>query len=164
MNEQDKIAFSVVGQALPAGSKTSFPVLDKQGNPIRSKTGRLITRAKNSNPKTEDWMGRIAQRAREVYAGPLLLGALRLTLVFVRARPKGHFGTGKNEGNLKGSAPAHPTTQPDLVKLARAVEDSLVKILFVDDSQIVEHHLRKIWGEYYHLDITLETLGRQQDG
>ncbi len=157
-----KIEFTVVGKALPAGSKTSFPVLDGAGNPVRAKTGRIITRAKHANPKTADWMHQIGQRAREVYSGELLIGPLRLTLMFVRVRPQNHFGTGKNAGLLKASAPLYPTTRPDVEKLARAVSDALSKVIWIDDSQVVEEHLHKIWGDFCHVKITVQTLGEQQ--
>ncbi len=158
----EPIKFTVVGEALPAGSKNSFPVLDKKGNPIRTKSGRILTRVKHSNPNTPEWMRRVAEKSREVYTGPLLEGPLRLTLVFVRVRPKGHYGTGRNADKLKPSAPEFPTTRPDTLKLGRAVEDALTGILWKDDSQVVRHYLAKDWGDYYHVVVEIESLEAAQ--
>ena len=48
-----------------------------------------------------------------------------LQACFWLPRPKGHFGTGKNAGKLKKSAPLYCSTKPDLDKLLRAVCDAL---------------------------------------
>jgi Holliday junction resolvase RusA-like endonuclease len=45
--------------------------------------------------------------------------------VFYLPRPGGHFGTGRNAGLVKNSAPLWPAVKPDLDKLERAVFDSL---------------------------------------
>ena len=48
-----------------------------------------------------------------------------LDLLFRFPRPRSHFGTGRNAGQLKPSAPFYVRTRPDLDKLARAVGDAL---------------------------------------
>lgn len=92
----EPITFTVYGEARPAGSKQSYPVLDGKGEPVRTKTGRILTRAKHSNPKTGDWMQQVAKVAREEYQGEPLLGPVSLTLCFYRPRPASHYGTGRN--------------------------------------------------------------------
>ncbi len=152
------IEFDVVGEALPAGSKATFPVLDKQGGLVRTKTGRILTRAKHANPKTADWMAAVAQQARKVYTGELLAGPIRLELWFYKPRPNDQYGTGRNAGKLKASAPEYPTKRPDVVKLARAVEDALTGVLWKDDSQGVTVCLHKRWGSHYHVRVIVKTL------
>lgn len=59
-------------------------------------------------------------------------------VTFTFARPGSHFGTGRNAGILKDSAPAHFTGTPDIDKALRAVLDSLVEGGAVhDDRQVV---------------------------
>jgi Holliday junction resolvase RusA-like endonuclease len=57
--------------------------------------------------------------------------AIRLVITFVLPRP--------------ASAPKRrfPITRPDLDKLTRAVKDSLTKVAYYDDSQVVELHCIK---------------------
>jgi len=60
-------------------------------------------------------------------------------MVFVLNRPKAHYGTGKNARMLKPSAPTEPTVKPDLIKMARAVEDAMSGIVYKDDSQVCKY-------------------------
>jgi Holliday junction resolvase RusA-like endonuclease len=154
------IHFTVHGTPRPAGSKQSFPVINRAtGDPVRAKaTGRIITRTKHDNPATKDWMDKVANIAREHYDGTLLEGPLRLALLFKRTRPRSHYGTGRNAGKLKASAPEYPTTRPDTVKLTRAIEDALTKVIWRDDSQVVDHHLLKRYGDSDCVEVTIEAL------
>lgn len=88
----------------------------------------------------------IAQAAGEVYNGDLLCGAIELSCVMHFARPKSHYGTGRNAGRLKASAPARHTQAPDAGKVMRAVEDSLTGVVYRDDRQICRYgRVEKIW-------------------
>lgn len=128
------IAFTVYGEAKPAGSKRAF-VNPKTGKPIitddTGKAGRV-------------WRNDVQAAAREAYAGPLLDEPLWVTMTFYRTRPKSHYRT---NGELKASAPRVPTTRPDTLKLARAVEDALTGILWRDDALIVDEPLHKRFAE-----------------
>ena len=71
-----------------------------------------------------------------------------MSLEFVMPRPKEHFGTGRNAGKLKSSAPRWCTTKnSDRTNLLKAVEDALTGIVWDDDSQVVDGPLRKSYGE-----------------
>jgi Holliday junction resolvase RusA-like endonuclease len=110
----------------------------------------------NDNPRLSDWRRQVASAAREAYGGALLTDALCLTLSFEQPRPRFHYGSGKNASKLKQSAALYPTGRPDTVKLARAVEDALTGVLWRDDSQIVEHHLKKRYGVCYKLFVRVD--------
>ena len=73
--------------------------------------------------------------------------AVSLQCEFVFKRPLSHYGTGKNAGNLKASAPVHHVKTPDLDKLTRSIGDSLgeavASVLLRNDSQIVSIHATK---------------------
>lgn len=92
------------------------------------------------------WRAEMALAAWEAFEGEPTLEAVRATLDFTFPRPSSHYGTGRNAGSLKASAPAYKTTKPDLDKLIRAVLDSLTGVVFVDDSQVSELAARKSFG------------------
>ena len=114
------IAFTVHGKPAPAGSKRGF---------YNAKAKRVIITddSKNSRP----WKAQISDAAAEAMAGyDLLQGPLSVSLTFFVLRPKGHYGA----RGLRPSAPEFPTVKPDLLKLARAVEDALSGIVYRDDA------------------------------
>lgn len=74
--------------------------------------------------------------------------AVDLTCVFRLPRPKSHYGTGRNAGVLRASAPAFPTRQgtKDADKLARAVGDALTMAgVWADDAQVCDLRAAKRW-------------------
>ena len=131
----EPIEFVVFGEPKPQGSKRAMPIRRKGGAIVMGKNGPM-TRVVDDNPQTKAWRQEVAQVANNAYWGPLLTEAVALTLIFERPRPQSHFGTGRNAGRLKASAPEHPTTRPDTLKLARAVEDALTGVVWRDDSQV----------------------------
>jgi crossover junction endodeoxyribonuclease RusA len=137
------IEFFVPGMPVPGGSKRAFPVHGRDGQ-------LHVAVADDSGRRGEFWRAAIrlaAERAvryenRREWQG-VLAGALRLTVWFFVPRPKGHTG---KRGLLPG-APTHPTTRPDVLKLARAVEDACTGILWADDAQIVDEDLHKLYAD-----------------
>ena len=130
-------AFRVSGTARPAGSK----------RPVMAGNGRMRT-VDSSGPKGAAWREDIKEAARRAMdASPLefpLTGALDVSFVFVVARPKGHYRSGRFAGTVRENAPSHPVTRPDVLKLSRAAEDCLVAAgVLADDSQIVVERLVK---------------------
>lgn len=130
------VAFVVPGVAAPAGSKRGFP--------RRGGGGVIIT---DASKRTKPWQAAVAAAAADAMSGPLLAGPLELCLTFTVPRPAGHFGTGRNAGKVRDSAPALPTVKPDVTKLVRAVEDALTGVVWRDDSQVVSTHAHKVYGE-----------------
>lgn len=130
------IRFTVLGEPQPAGSKRAF---------VNPKTGKAIVT--DDNRRAKPWQREVKEAAREAYRGELLRGPLSVSLVFYRPRPKSHYGTGRNSEKVKDSSPAAPVTRPDLLKLARAVEDACTLVIWADDAQIVHEHLHKAYGE-----------------
>ena len=65
-------------------------------------------------------------------------GAIAVKVTCYFARPKSHYGTGRNEGKLKASAPEYPISKGrnDLDKLLRLIFDAMTGIVYVDDSQV----------------------------
>lgn len=140
------LVFTVYGQPQTAGSKRAFP--------FRRPNGSLGTSVTDDNPKSRSWKGMVAHAAREAYQGELLDGPLAVTFTFYRPRCKGHIGA----KGVKASAPRYPTTKPDVLKLARAVEDALTGVIWRDDAQICVERIYKDWGEPARVEITVEVL------
>ena len=144
MPPPNRIDFFVYGQPATQGSKRAFV----------TPSGVALA---DDNPRLKDWRAAVAQAARQAYRGPLLEGPVALDLTFRRPRPKGHFGTGRNAGTLKSSAPPRPTSKPDVTKLARAVEDALTGVIWRDDAQVVSLWASKLWGDCFSVHVTAWT-------
>ncbi len=137
MTEPVDIHFFVPGIPRPGGSKNAFPFKRKDGS-----TGVRLT---DAGKHTKKWRECVSAAARQAYSGPVLTEALALAMVFYMPRAKGHYGTGRNAGKLKASAPAFHTKAPDLTKLVRAAEDALTGIIWLDDSQVVHQKVGKVY-------------------
>jgi Holliday junction resolvase RusA-like endonuclease len=75
---------------------------------------------------------------------------VEVRLMFFLARPKGHFGTGRNADKIRNSAPAVPGVKPDLDKLVRSVLDALTGTVIRDDSQVVGLIASKLYDDQGH--------------
>jgi Holliday junction resolvase RusA-like endonuclease len=147
------IAFTVYGVAQPAGSKRIVPAGGRPGGrPL------IIDDAKHSRP----WKKQVAKAAAVHVPAQPLDGPLKLEVLFVMPRPKGHHGTGRNAAALKPSAPQWPTVKPDTTKLLRAVEDALTDAkLWRDDAQIVIQTAMKTYGDPARCEITVRPVAAQ---
>jgi crossover junction endodeoxyribonuclease RusA len=92
--------------------------------------------------------------ATQPYSRSQFRGPVKLFCLFSYARPKAHYGTGKNAGKVKQGAPTFKATNPDLDKLCRAVADALqIAGILQDDSQIVILEARKLYGHPYGVRV-----------
>lgn len=149
------IAFTVYGQPVPAGSKTPWNPRRKDGSLVLRHDGRpVIATMDSTKVRGRDWKNAVASEARVHYSGDLLDGPLTLTLRFFRPRPQGHYS--KAGLSKAGRESIVPTGKPDVLKLARAVEDACSAVIWRDDAQIVEEHLEKHWGEPARVEIVVE--------
>jgi len=124
-----EINFFVPGIPKTAGSKRAF---------INPKTGRPIIT--DDNKKGKDWRASVQLFATKAIEGKdIFKGALEVFFKFYLPRPKNHFGA----HGLKKSAPPYPIVRPDVLKMARAVEDAITNICWSDDAIIVNEHLFK---------------------
>lgn len=149
------ITITIYGNPVPAGSKTPWNPRRKDGTLVLRADGRpVIATMDSTKRKGGEWKQAIAAAARDAYEGDLLDGPLRVVIRFFRPRPKGHFG--KRGMSKAGMESVAPTTKPDVLKLARAVEDALTGVVWRDDSQIVCELLSKDWGEPARCEVTIE--------
>jgi crossover junction endodeoxyribonuclease RusA len=151
-DELSRVEFTVLGLPQPQGSKTT--VVRKGRRPVM----------REDSPLTEPWRATVAARAQAAMAGrQLRSGALRMRVVFVFPRPAAHFGTGRNHGRLKASAPLYCRTRPDVDKLLRAIGDALTGLVFRDDAQLVIVQAEKHYGEPPHAFVVVEELALEDD-
>jgi len=52
-----------------------------------------------------------------------------------------------------------PTTRPDLDNYCKSVLDALSGVVWVDDSQVVELHMAKLYSEKPRVEITVSEMG-----
>jgi Holliday junction resolvase RusA-like endonuclease len=126
------LSFSVPGDPVTQGGMTAF---------VNPRTGRAHVAHKRSSALAE-YRARVALAAQAVGASPMS-GPLAVSATFVLARPRGHFGTGRNEGQLRAGAPVWPTTRPDIDKLERALLDALCGACYANDAQVVRSSMTK---------------------
>lgn len=154
------ISFVVFGVPQQVGSKTSFVPLDKSGNPYRRVNGGgVMVQTTDSNKKAKPWMAAVRAAAGTAFHGDLITGPVRLTITFFFPRPQSHFGTGKNAGKVKASAPHRHAGTPDIDKLCRAIADGLTGVVLKDDKQVAELAACKLWtAQQARAEVTIEPL------
>lgn len=134
-----ELHIDVVGTPAPQGSKRAFVV---NGRPVMAE----------SSKKVKPWRQDVKAAALEVIATlpgfQSIEGAVSVTAHFYLPRPQGHYGSGRNAGRLKDSAPAFPAVKPDLDKLLRSTMDALGEAgCWRDDSRVVDVVAAKFYAD-----------------
>lgn len=80
---------------------------------------------------------------------------LKVEINFYFSRPGNHFGTGKNAGVLKQTAPTFHISKPDTDNLAKFVLDAMNKVYWMDDSRICTLVVTKKYDSKPRTDITI---------
>lgn len=68
---------------------------------------------------------------------------LRLETEFRMRRRKSDF---KKDGTLKAEIPKYHIVKPDLDKLIRSTKDALIGVAYLDDGQVAEELIRKVYA------------------
>jgi Holliday junction resolvase RusA-like endonuclease len=153
-----ELVMFIPGKPQTAGSKSAF-VNPKTGKAIVTESGKAESKARKRT-----WRGDLRDaaepaRERQWDRETPTEDALEVIFTFVRARPSPHLTTGKNAGVVKDWARGlRPSTRPDALKMARAAEDALTGVLWVDDAQIVDERLHKVFGDQIGLGPRAEGL------
>jgi Holliday junction resolvase RusA-like endonuclease len=144
----EMLTFTVHGTPRPQGSMALF----------RARNGHEVAKYAAT---VYEWRGLVTVAARAARPdGPILAGPLRVSLGFELARPRSHFGTGRNAGTVKTSAPGRPYVAPDLDKLARAVLDGITDAgtWWTDDGQIAALTAAKTYCREGHAPGVVVTI------
>ncbi|MFF8406975.1 RusA family crossover junction endodeoxyribonuclease [Streptomyces sp. NPDC015684] len=123
----------------PAFEITVHGTPGPQGSKNKNASGALY----ESSAKVKPWREAVKSAALDTLAydesWQPLREPVRLEVVFTLPRPKSHFGTGRNAGLVKPSAPQYPTGKPDTDKLLRSTQDALKDAgVLVDDSVVTD--------------------------
>jgi len=135
-----------------------------KGKPVAKNRPRFAKRGKivvaYSDQETESGKAYL-QILEQVRGVEPLTGALFVEISFFIARPKSHFGTGKNSGRLKPSSPKYHTKKPDVDNYIKFYFDVMNELVWRDDSQVVSVKACKKYcgpGEIEKTQITIETI------
>lgn len=84
---------------------------------------------------------------------------LAVEIEFYFSRPKNHYGTGRNEGVLKSSAPKfHTNKRFDIDNLMKFCLDALNKIFWTDDGIICAGEIKKYYAKEGESPRTIITI------
>lgn len=136
---KEAVRFTIPGRAQQRGSKKSS-LIPKRGGGFVEKNGRPLLATRDDNEKSTLWMAEVKAAAFKAWEGRKLLDCpIALGAEFYFLRPSSHYGTGKNHGQIKASAPMFHAQSPDLAKLFRALEDGISKIIWADDKLVCDY-------------------------
>ena len=85
---------------------------------------------------------------------------LQVDLIFYIKRPKGHYGSGRNAGKVKASAPFLHTSRPDIDNLRKLVMDAMTDVFWRDDSLVCVGTTEKMYSEKPRTVIKIALLGK----
>ncbi len=127
-----QLAFTVIGKPVP------------QGRPRKSFAGGIFS------PTTEHKERVVAAAHKLKLEGNYFDTAVAVNIAYYFNRPKGHYGTGKNAGVLKASAPKYHIKRPDLDNLDKAILDGISDgALWKDDCIVI-----LLVSSKHYIDIT----------
>jgi crossover junction endodeoxyribonuclease RusA len=112
-------------------------------------------------PAVWAWRHQVQAAMVAAAVGDQITAAVEVRLGFDLARPADHFGTGRNAGTLKASAPSWPVNAKsgDIDKLARAILDAATDAgLWHDDCQVASLVAAKRYGPLPGVKITITEL------
>ena len=127
-----------------------------QGRPRTTAKGRFATVYEDK--KDRQAKATLAVIVQQKAPKELLEGPLRVDINWFFQRPKSHFGTGKNAGILKMSAPVHYTSKPDRDNLDKRVLDALTGVFWQDDAQICQGWIQKRYSDRPRTEIYITRL------
>ena len=113
-----------------------------QGRPRACIRGKHASVYSNQQKEMRDFQVKALERFFEKPIDEAVVVKMR----FYLRRPKSHYGTGKNAGILKPSAPRYHAQKPDTSNLIKFAEDALNGILWTDDAIIIEIIGSKAWA------------------
>jgi Holliday junction resolvase RusA-like endonuclease len=148
----------VPGKPQTAGSKSAF-VNPKTGKAIVTESAKGAAKVAKKTWRQDLRDEGVRQRRTAWLIDEPVDGPLAVHFVFVRSRPSSQMRSGRHAGAVKDSARwRRPIERPDALKLARAAEDALTGVLWLDDSQIVREVIEKAYGDDVGLDPRAEGM------
>lgn len=120
----------------------------------RPKFSRMGKNVKTIDPKeSRDYKSFVRLVAANHAPESLIMEDIKLTIDVYRKIPKS-FSKKKHQMALNGEL--RPTTKPDIDNLAKGIKDGLSKVLWHDDSQVIELVARKWYSDSPKAVVTVE--------
>lgn len=133
-----EIRLTIAGHPKPKGSLKCIGARGRRGHVLIE-----------DNKGTKPWRTEITRLARQATQSADVRQPIGVEMTATLARPKSHYGTGRNATTLKDNAPEHPVghNTGDTDKLVRLFLDALqdAKVL-PDDCIVVELTARKAYA------------------
>ena len=128
-----------------------------QGRPRARNAGKFVQiyEDKKDRKAKQTLVAVVQDKAPET----LLDCPLQVDLVFYLPRPKGHYGTGKNAGNIKDRFKniCH-TSKPDIDNLHKLVMDAMTDVFWRDDSLVCVGTTIKKYSDRPRTEIFIKKL------
>jgi Holliday junction resolvase RusA-like endonuclease len=123
-----------------------------KARPRFARRGKFVVTYNSQETEEGRWLWEAKGQVGQCFEGPL-----HVICRFYMPRPKGHYGTGKNAGKLKSTAPLSHIKKPDVDNCLKFVLDCLNGIAWEDDCQIIS-----LFGSKYYSDNprTLIIIGK----
>lgn len=150
------LTIEIQSRAIPASNTKRVFINRKTNKPV------IVDRAKGKSQQ-EATIKLFAQTAAAEQGWKVTDAPVWLKIECFFTRPAGHFGTGRNAGLVKPSAPVWPTSKAngDRTNLLKSIEDALTGIVWRDDSQVVDGPITKAYGEHEMIRIVVRELKRR---
>lgn len=136
-----KITFEITGD------------VQAQQRPRFSRFGKHVT--VRDPQESKDYKSFVRLVAAEFAPETLITKEIKLTIDVYRKIPKS-FSKKRHQLALNGEL--RPTTKPDIDNLAKGIKDGLSKVLWHDDSQVIELVARKWYSDNPRAVVTVEWL------
>lgn len=129
------------------------------GNPVaqgRPRAARRGNRIMMYDPKpSKDYKEYVANIAKEYAPEEPTEAALGVQMKIYREIPK---STTKKDRKLINEGLKRPVVRPDASNYAKGIEDALSGIIYKDDSQIVDLHIKKYYSDNPRVEIKIREL------
>lgn len=127
-------------------------VIQPQERPRFSRRGKKVTT--HDAPKSKDFKDFVKLVAWQNKPSELITEPIKLQ-ADIYLMPPQKYRTGPKR-KLIASGDLLPTTKPDLDNLIKGIKDGCNKVIWHDDSQIVEMNVRKFYSEQPRAEVTIE--------
>jgi len=116
----------------------------------------------NYDPSSKD-KADIARWIKVLAPETPLRGPLRVDRYYIFSYLDGHYGTGRNAGKVKDSAPYWKQTRPDIDNFDKLVFDALNGIFYKDDGQICAGIHVKLYAKVPRTEIYITPIREQKE-
>ena len=129
-----------------------------KGNPVSWKRPGFKKNGKTYDQQLTEKKMYILQIRPQIGKEFPIKGHVSIEVMFCMKRPKSHYGTGKNAGQVKLSAPYYHEGKEDLDNMCKFLLDCLNKEAFLDDRQVVRLDATKMYSFTPRSEIHIEEI------